>query len=87
MLDAEVMGISSDSVESHRSFAGKHDLPFALLSDEGGRVRKIYGANLWSLQHVPSLSRLGDPSSRRGRGGHAYLLLSTWRKAACGGSS
>jgi peroxiredoxin Q/BCP len=42
-LDAEVMGISSDPVESHRSFAGKHSLPFTLLSDEGGTVRKLYG--------------------------------------------
>ena len=42
-LDAEVMGISSDSVESHRRFASKHDLPFTLLSDEGGKVRKLYG--------------------------------------------
>ena len=43
-LDADVIGISSDSVESHRAFAEKHDLPFALLSDEGGKVRKLYGA-------------------------------------------
>ena len=42
-LDAEVIGISSDSVESHRAFAQKHGLPFALLSDEGGKVRKLYG--------------------------------------------
>jgi thioredoxin-dependent peroxiredoxin len=42
-LDAEVIGISSASVESHRSFASKHDLPFTLLSDEGGKVRKLYG--------------------------------------------
>jgi peroxiredoxin Q/BCP len=42
-LNAEVMGISSDSVESHRSFAAKHDLPFTLLSDERGKVRKLYG--------------------------------------------
>lgn len=35
-LDAEVIGISSDSVESHRNFADKHNLPFTLLSDEGG---------------------------------------------------
>jgi len=35
-LDAGVIGISSDSVESHRSFAEKHSLPFTLLSDEGG---------------------------------------------------
>jgi thioredoxin-dependent peroxiredoxin len=42
-FDAEVIGISSDSVESHMAFAEKHDLPFALLSDEGGKVRKLYG--------------------------------------------
>lgn len=43
-LNTEVIGISSDSVESHRSFAAKHDLPYTLLSDEGGKVRKLYGA-------------------------------------------
>jgi peroxiredoxin Q/BCP len=42
-LDAEVIGISSDSVESHRSFAAKHRLPFTLVSDEGAKVRKLYG--------------------------------------------
>ncbi len=42
-LDAEVIGISSDSVESHRSFAAKHNLPYTLLSDEERKVRKLYG--------------------------------------------
>ena len=42
-LDAQVIGISSDSVESHRSFAAKHDLYFPLLSDEGGNIRRLYG--------------------------------------------
>jgi peroxiredoxin Q/BCP len=41
-LDAEVIGISSDSVESHRSFAAKHNLPYTLLSDEERKVRKLY---------------------------------------------
>jgi peroxiredoxin Q/BCP len=40
---AEVIGISSDSVESHRKFAEKHRLPFTLLSDVGGEVRKAFG--------------------------------------------
>ena len=44
-LHAEVIGISSDSVELHRSFAAEHELPFTLLSDEGGKVRKLYGAS------------------------------------------
>src|SRR5215831_7950152 len=40
---AEVVGVSSDSVASHERFAAKHRLPFTLLADEGGRVRKRYG--------------------------------------------
>jgi hypothetical protein len=32
-------------VESHRSFAREHRLPFTLLSDEGGKVRKLYGVS------------------------------------------
>jgi thioredoxin-dependent peroxiredoxin len=40
---AEVIGVSSDSVDRHASFAGKHNLPFTLLSDPGGTVRKLYG--------------------------------------------
>ena len=42
-LDAEVVGISSDTVASHERFAAKHTLPFTLLSDEGGAVRTLYG--------------------------------------------
>jgi thioredoxin-dependent peroxiredoxin len=40
---AEVVGISSDSVASHRRFAAKEGLPFLLLSDRGGAVRELYG--------------------------------------------
>ncbi len=42
-LDAEVVGISSDTVASHERFVAKHDLPFTLLSDEQSKVRTIYG--------------------------------------------
>jgi peroxiredoxin Q/BCP len=42
-LEAEVVGVSSDSVRSHQRFVEKHGLPFVLLSDEGGEVRKLYG--------------------------------------------
>ena len=42
-LDAEVLGVSSQSVESHKSFATHHGLPFILLSDEKNEVRKLYG--------------------------------------------
>jgi len=40
---AEVIGISSDSEEQHQGFADKYRLPFVLVADEGGRVRKDYG--------------------------------------------
>ncbi len=42
-LGAEVLGVSGQSVESHKSFATHHGLPFILLSDEDNKVRKLYG--------------------------------------------
>ena len=42
-LGAEVLGVSSDTLESHKSFATHHGLAFLLLSDEDGKVRKLYG--------------------------------------------
>lgn len=40
---AEVIGVSSDSEESHKKFAEHHHLPFTLLCDHGASVRKAYG--------------------------------------------
>ena len=40
---AVILGISDDSVASHAAFAAKYGLPFLLLSDRGGRVRKLFG--------------------------------------------
>ncbi len=40
---AEVIGVSSDSTDSHQQFAQRNQLPFTLLSDEDGSVRKRYG--------------------------------------------
>jgi peroxiredoxin Q/BCP len=42
-LGAEVLGVSGQSVESHKSFATHHGLPFILLSDEKNEVRQLYG--------------------------------------------
>jgi peroxiredoxin Q/BCP len=42
-LGAEVIGISGQSIESHKSFATHHGLPFILLSDEDNKLRKLYG--------------------------------------------
>jgi len=41
-LGAEVVGVSSDSEASHQKFTQKHRLPFPLLADAGGQVRKLY---------------------------------------------
>src|SRR5687767_11515165 len=41
---AEVVGISTDSVESHHKFAVHHNLPLRLLSDGNGEISKLYGA-------------------------------------------
>jgi peroxiredoxin Q/BCP len=42
-LGAEVIGVSGQSVESHISFASHYGLPFILLSDEGNKIRELYG--------------------------------------------
>ena len=44
---ALVVGISTDSPQSHKDFAEKHDLPLTLLSDENGEVSKLYDAKSW----------------------------------------
>jgi thioredoxin-dependent peroxiredoxin len=40
---AQVVGVSADSAESHQQFAVHHRLPFVLLTDADGKVRKSYG--------------------------------------------
>jgi peroxiredoxin Q/BCP len=40
---AEVIGVSSDSQASHRSFAEKHRLPFPIISDHDRSLRKLFG--------------------------------------------
>lgn len=44
---AEVVGISTDSVLSHRSFADKYNLTLKLLSDEKGEVVEAYNVRSW----------------------------------------
>lgn len=43
-LGAEVIGVSADTLESHKAFAAHYNLPFTLLSDMDNAVRKMYGA-------------------------------------------
>jgi len=42
--NVKLFGVSSDSIESHKKFAEKYDLPFTLLSDTNKNVIKAYEA-------------------------------------------
>ena len=42
-LDAEVIGVSSDSVKSHQKFTNQYKLPFILLSDVDKKLRRLFG--------------------------------------------
>ena len=42
-LDATVLGVSFDSVESHKAFIAKYKLSFVLLADTDKKVAKAYG--------------------------------------------
>lgn len=52
---AEVVGISTDSVESHKGFAEKNELPLRLLADTDGKVSAMYGMKSW----IPGRSARG----------------------------
>lgn len=44
---AEVVGISTDTVESHKGFAEKHQLPLRLLADTDRKVSEMYDMKSW----------------------------------------
>ncbi len=41
----QIVGISGDSVESHKKFSDKHELPFTLLADPDKKIIKSYGTD------------------------------------------
>ena len=43
-LNAQVLGVSADTIESHKRFAESLDLEFPLLSDPGGKIQVQYGS-------------------------------------------
>jgi peroxiredoxin Q/BCP len=49
-LNAVVLGVSTDSPESHRTFIGKYNLKINLLSDTGKKVLAKYGA--WGMKKM-----------------------------------
>ena len=48
-MGAEVLGISSDSADSHGNFARECGANFPMLADNGGKVRESYGATSFGL--------------------------------------
>jgi peroxiredoxin Q/BCP len=63
--DAMVIGISGQSIKSHKEFADKYNLPFTLLSDEGNEVRKQFGVPANFLGLIPGrVTYIADKTGR-----------------------
>jgi len=56
-LKAEIIGISTDSVKSHKKFAEKYGLPFNLLADEKKQVVQEYG--VWKEKNMYGRKYMG----------------------------
>ena len=56
-----VFGLSLDSVESHKLFAEKYNLPFSLLADETGEVSELYDSLRKLLGYAKRNTFIVDP--------------------------
>ena len=56
-MKAEIIGVSADSVESHKKFAEKYKLPFNLLSDDKKEVVEKYG--VWKEKNMYGRKYMG----------------------------
>lgn len=65
-LGAEVVGVSTDSVDAIRAFGKEQQLPFTLLADTDGKVAELYGAltNLGVAKFAKRYTYLIDPNGR-----------------------
>jgi peroxiredoxin Q/BCP len=83
-----VLGVSPDSVASHRRFADKYELPFQLLADEGHAVAEAYGVwkrksflgkKYWGVERTTFLigedGRIKDVMRKVKAGTHAADVL------------
>jgi len=52
-----ILGVSKDSIASHRKFKEKHDLSFDLLCDEDGKVCELYG--VWQEKTMCGKTKMG----------------------------
>ena len=80
-LDAQVVGISVDTSESHKAFAEKYKLPFPLLADAKADVATRYGAlsNWLVIKLAKRYTYLIDP---QGKVAKTYLSVDTSRHSA-----
>ena len=53
----QVLGISTDSVKSHKKFEGKYQLPFPLLADEEKKIVELYG--VWGEKNFMGRNFMG----------------------------
>lgn len=53
----EVLGVSTDSQQSHQKFIAKHNLPFNLLVDEDKKIVEDYG--VWVEKNMFGKKRMG----------------------------
>ena len=56
-IDAEVIGVSPDSIESHRKFKKKYQLPFRLLADESHKLSDAFG--VWKEKSMYGRNYMG----------------------------
>ncbi len=56
-VDAVVIGVSPDSLDSHRKFKQKYQLPYRLLSDEGHKVAESFG--VWKEKSMYGRTYMG----------------------------
>ena len=76
-LDAVVIGVSRDSVESHDKFKKKYDINFTLGSDESGKVTEAYG--VWVEKNMYGKKYMGIERATYlidGKG----IIKGIWRK-------
>jgi thioredoxin-dependent peroxiredoxin len=81
-VEAEVVGISRDSVASHDKFKKKFKLPFPLASDEDGNVTEAYG--VWVEKSMYGKKYMGIERATfliDGKG----VILDIWRKVKVDG--
>jgi thioredoxin-dependent peroxiredoxin len=68
--DTVIIGISGQSVESHKKFALKHRLTFTILSDRGNKVRRLLGVPTNALGLLPG--RVTYVIDRKGKIVHIF---------------